>query len=53
MSVALLICVFIWDDFKNLENRLIIFHKTRHTLIGYQYDNGLKIERSKNMKVKL
>ncbi len=46
LSFVLLISVFIWDDFKNSENQLILFHKTRHTLIGYQHANGMKLFRS-------
>jgi competence protein ComEC len=46
MSFALLICVFIWDDYINSDNQLIIFHKTRHSLIGYQYTNELRLFRS-------
>ncbi len=46
LSFALLICVFIWDDYKNSKNQMILFHKTRHTLIGFQHANKLKIFRS-------
>lgn len=46
LSFALFISVFIWDDYKSSENSLVIFQKFRHTLIGYQNANGLKLFRS-------
>lgn len=46
LSIALLLCVFIWDDIRNSENQLIIFHKTRHSLIGNKNSKELVLFRS-------
>jgi len=46
LSFALLISVFIWDDYKNSENQLVIFHKTRHSMIGFKNSNQMKLFRS-------
>lgn len=46
LSIAILIGVFIWDDYKNSENQLIVFHKNRQSLIGYKRAEELLIFRS-------
>ena len=46
LSVVLLICVFIWDDYKVSENELIAFHKSRHSHIGYKHAKNLTLFRS-------
>ncbi len=46
IGFALFFSVFIWDDYKNSENSLTLFHKSRHTLIVYQHANGMNLFRS-------
>ncbi len=45
MSIATLICIFIWNEYKYSSNQLIVFHKKRHSLIGYKHSDKLQLFR--------
>ena len=49
-SVSLLIGVFIMDNYLTSKNELVIFQKSRHTLIAYKHSNKLKLFRSDTTK---
>ena len=42
-ALALFISIYIYDSFRNSQNRLIVFHQTRHTLIGYKQGRNLTV----------
>ena len=43
---ALLIGVFIFDNYKNSGNQFIVFHKSRKTLLGYKHGNDFTLFQS-------
>jgi len=45
-SLTILIGVFVFDNYSNSRNQLIVFQKSRQTLIGYKQGNKLQLFRS-------
>lgn len=50
VSFVILIGVFVFDNYSNSRNQLVIFQKSRQTLIGYQNGNELQLFRSDTTK---
>jgi len=46
VSLSLLIAVFVLDNYRTSGNELIIFQKSRHTIIAYKHANRLQLFRS-------
>jgi competence protein ComEC len=46
VSFGMLLCVFNWDKYIASESELIIFHKSRKTLIGYKHSTNLYLFKS-------
>ncbi|MCF6306528.1 MAG: ComEC family competence protein [Flavobacteriaceae bacterium] len=49
-SLVILIGIFIFDNYSNAENQLIIFQKSRQTLIGYKNGSKLQLFKSDTSK---
>jgi competence protein ComEC len=50
MSFSLVIGIFIWDTNESSQNELIIFHKSRKTLIGFKHADQFVLFRSDSLK---
>ena len=48
-SVNLLLGFAVWDRFESSGNELLVFHKSRKSLIGYKNDNQLTLFRSDSL----
>jgi len=46
MAISILILIYIYDEFRNSENQLVVFQKSRQSLIGYK--NGKRLMVFKN-----
>ncbi len=48
-SIVVLVCIYIWEDKITTTNQLVVFHKTRSTLIGLQKESSLELYHSDSL----